>query len=421
MCSGVNELPLQASSGPYGAAQLAIVVGSLGAVSETFIEMHIRDLAPGQTIIMCTGATSSAVDRVIRLPSPQRAGMMWPARKLLGALEWARSGRPRSFDRQQEAAAVRALQHAGVTKVLAEYGPLGCAVAAACKTAGADLFVHFHGFDASVLLRDRIWLQAYRRLACDALGFIAPSRYLADRLAAVGFPPDRLHVIPCGIDPAEFPVPLKPAGGQRVLAVGRLVEKKAPDLLIAAFAVAAASHPGATLEIIGDGPLMDRCRKEVRDLGLAERVVLHGARSHAFVRERMQVASVFAQHSVTASNGDTEGLGVAILEAMVSGLPVVSTRHDGIPETVLEGETGLLVDERDIVGMGRAIRALLSDPEHARVLGDAGRARALAHFTRTTSIARLREVMRLRIERAETPSGPRRAPPGQSAGASCGD
>jgi glycosyltransferase involved in cell wall biosynthesis len=269
---------------------------------------------------------------------------------------------------------------------------------------GLPLFVHFHGYDVSQCTTLVSYQRAYRRLAGRTAAFIVPSQYLADRLAGIGIPRDHLHVVPCGVEPAEFPFAGRPADGQRVLAVGRLVDKKAPHLLIAAFAGAATSRPDAILEIIGDGPLMDRCRAEVEARDLAGRVVLHGPRPHAFVKERMRAATVFAQHSVTASNGDTEGLPVAILEAMMSGLPVVSTRHAGIPEAVLDGETGCLVDEGDVAGMGRAIEALLADPRRAGRMGEAGHARAIGHFTHAASIARLRRLMGLETESTDAPS-----------------
>ena len=109
----------------------------------------------------------------------------------------------------------------------------------------------------------------------------------------------------------------------------------------------------------------------------------------------MHRAAIFVQHSVTASNGDTEGFPVVIAEAMVSALPVVSTRHSGIPEGVVEGETGLLVAEGDVDGMGAALARLLADPSLAAKMGAAGRARALEKLDQNRARARLREILGL--------------------------
>jgi glycosyltransferase involved in cell wall biosynthesis len=107
----------------------------------------------------------------------------------------------------------------------------------------------------------------------------------------------------------------------------------------------------------------------------------------------MQEANVFVQHSVTASDGDTEGLPVAILEAMASGLPVVSTWHSGIPEAVEDGVTGFLVAEGDWIAMGRAMLSLMEHPGRAQNMGQAGRNRVVGQFSSEISISRLRSVL----------------------------
>ena len=109
----------------------------------------------------------------------------------------------------------------------------------------------------------------------------------------------------------------------------------------------------------------------------------------------MMSASIFVQHSVTAPNGDKEGLPVAILEAMSSGLPVVSTRHSGIPEAVEHGVTGFLVGEGDVNAMTEALITLYRNPDLRQTMGTAGRDRAVALFSRDTSLARLRNVIGL--------------------------
>ena len=128
---------------------------------------------------------------------------------------------------------------------------------------------------------------------------------------------------------------------------------------------------------------------------MGARVTLHGALDHAACGALMRRAAVFAQHSVTASNGDTEGFPVAIAEAMASALPVVATRHSGIPEGVVDGETGLLVAEGDVAAMGAALARLLADPGLAARMGAAGRARARATLDQETARARLRDILGL--------------------------
>jgi glycosyltransferase involved in cell wall biosynthesis len=107
----------------------------------------------------------------------------------------------------------------------------------------------------------------------------------------------------------------------------------------------------------------------------------------------MRGASVFLQHSVVASDGDREGTPVGVLEAGAAGVPVVATRHEGISEAVVDGETGLLVDEGDVERMGDALVELMSDPERARRLGAAGRRRVESFYSTDRSIEGLWAIL----------------------------
>ena len=120
---------------------------------------------------------------------------------------------------------------------------------------------------------------------------------------------------------------------------------------------------------------------------------MHGAQGSDFVVGLLREASLFVQHSVTARNGDAEGLPIAILEAMASAVPVVSTWHSGIPEAVLHNVTGQLVDEHDVEGMAGAMIKLFDYPERAVMMGAAGRKRILAHFTHERARDRLRTII----------------------------
>src|SRR5262249_12545831 len=105
----------------------------------------------------------------------------------------------------------------------------------------------------------------------------------------------------------------------------------------------------------------------------------------------------FLQHSVVTENGDSEGTPVGIIEAQMSGLPVISTRHAGIPDVVVEGETGLLVTERDIGAMAEAILALVDQPELAGRMAAGGRARALTYFRLDQHIDKLAAIIQASV------------------------
>jgi glycosyltransferase involved in cell wall biosynthesis len=375
--------------------QLAIVAPSFGAASETFVARHARELAPGRTLLVCQdgrGAERYGAPVLSHfVVQPTHATEMQRLRNAVIRRVFPSTGWTMSM--QDDMRLTAFLRAHGATAVLAEFGPMGALVAPTCARLGIPLSVYFRGFDASAALRNPRTVRRYRRMFPLVANVFAVSQAIAERIVAIGCPPERLHVIPSGVETDRF-APGAPEPG-RVIAVGRLTEKKAPHLTIRAFAAAARALPEAQLDLVGDGPLRPLCEAEIAAQGLEGRVTLHGALPHEAVAALVRRAAVFVQHSVTAPNGDTEGLPGAICEAMAAALPVISTRHSGIPEAVVEGETGLLVAEGDAEGMGAALIALLRDPARAAAMGAAGRRRALDRFDVRLSHARVRAAMGL--------------------------
>jgi glycosyltransferase involved in cell wall biosynthesis len=375
---------------------LALLAPSFGHVSETFIADHARRLAPGATVLVSQDGRGSAGYGYPVLghlqPEFTSFGPLDARLKDLRFRLRRRFGPALSFDDRMRLAAF--FREQGVTVALAEFGNMGVLAADVCAALDIPLHVYFYGIDASANLRFPAVRRRYRALWPKVASVICISRFLAERLiATTGLPEHLVEVIPCGVDPARF----RPAASEpgRVLALGRLVEKKAPHLTVRAFARAAANHPGARLDLIGEGPLRPQVEAAIAETGMGERITLHGALGREACASLMHRASIFVQHSVTAANGDTEGLPIVIVEAMASALPVVSTRHSGIPEAVEDGVTGLLVAERDVAGMGAALAQLLADPARAAGMGAAGHARFREHLTQDVTLARLRAVLGL--------------------------
>jgi glycosyltransferase involved in cell wall biosynthesis len=144
-----------------------------------------------------------------------------------------------------------------------------------------------------------------------------------------------------------------------VLFIGRLVEKKGCGYLLRAMQRVQNRHTNARLVIIGDGPLRKSLEQYAQELKLDCSFL--GAQSQDVVRKHLQSASALCVPSVTARNGDSEGLPIAILEALCMKVPVVASRHAGIPEAVLDGETGLLASERDEKELAEQILRFLTD------------------------------------------------------------
>lgn len=375
---------------------LVIAAHSFSQPSETFVAAHARTIWPENSVLICQdgrGAEALGFPVLSNIdPYPEPKGLFermtnsarfrWRV-KVDRALSGVSEKRVREFLKQHK-----------VTHCLAEFGPTGCLLRRAIRNAGVQLYVHFHGYDATSLPREPGWLSHYRRLFADATGVIAPSQFILEKLAVLGCPRQKLYVSSCGIDPEHFTESRRDHG--QILAVGRFVDKKAPLSTIRAFAEAAARVPEAHLHMVGDGPLFSAAQDLVVQLALIDRITFHGSQPHEAVRALLGRVSFFVQHSVTAPNGDTEGLPVAILEAMASGLPVVSTRHSGIPEVVSEGETGFLVDERDVGAMGQSILRLLENPDLAMNMGRAGAPRVRREFSHDATAARLRSIMEIK-------------------------
>lgn len=358
---------------------VCIVAEATPAPSETFIRDHIERL-PGRVVFLHGWMPKVGSRPALSLP---RRLLYRAGRELLG----------HSPDRVVAGAYAQAFRKCRAAAVLAEYGPSGLMVLKACRRASVPLVVHFHGYDASVKTLLERYAEAYRHLFAYAGAIIAVSRAMEKRLVSLGAPAAKVHYNPCGIDCARFGG-ADPASAPPVfLAVGRLVEKKGPLLTLQAFASAHRAHPEARLRMIGDGPLLGECQALIQQLGLGEAVTMLGLQPHSVVQQEMLRARCFVQHSVEAASGDTEGTPVAVLEAGAAGLPVVSTRHGGIPDVVIEGETGLLVSEGDSASMARAMARIVEDPPLAGRLGAAARIRVEENFSVGRSLERLSTII----------------------------
>ena len=162
-------------------------------------------------------------------------------------------------------------------------------------------------------------------------------------------------------------------------------------MAIAALGMLHAAHPGIDWQyaIGGDGPLSDALQQQVIDAGLQDRVAFLGPLSHEQTLHRIAEADALLVPSVTASDGDQEGIPVTLMEAMALGTPVCTTRHSGIPELVSHRESGLLSDEHDIEGLCANILALFQDPALATQLATAARRKVENDFNEDRQNAQL--------------------------------
>jgi phosphatidylinositol alpha-1,6-mannosyltransferase len=180
--------------------------------------------------------------------------------------------------------------------------------------------------------------------------------------------------------------------GHCVLFVGRLVRRKGADDLIDAFRLISERFPDWRLEIVGDGPERKSLEQLVADLGLGDKVEFFGSLRGRALHDRYGLCDVVAMPSKRLRD-DVEGFGTVFLEAGIFGKPSVGTLSGGIPESIVNGETGILVREGDAKQLGRALESLLSDPELRSRMGRKARERVLRDFTWQRSAGYLEESL----------------------------
>ncbi len=278
--------------------------------------------------------------------------------------------------------------------VLAEFAAAALCVMDWCQQQGVPFVTHFHGYDASTLLRQKAYRALWPKLFRGSAAVIAVSTFMKQRLRAIGCPQGKIHVIPCGARVQEFPlstyVSHQPC---HFLWVSRLVEVKGPILALEAFALCHAEVPECSLTMIGGGELYDKVSAWVHRQGFDGRIHLLGSQPHAVVREYAQRCSAFVQHSHTTRGGGIEGWGISLAEAAAAGVPVVATRHGGIPDQVIDGRTGFLVEEGDWRAMGEKMILLAKDPALRQRLGRAAREHILQVGNFDLQIVKLRELL----------------------------
>jgi glycosyltransferase involved in cell wall biosynthesis len=278
--------------------------------------------------------------------------------------------------------------------VHAHFGPDGLRALPLAVRLGVPLITTLHGYDVSrttsALLRSgRVsWMHyALRGHELKRRGtlFLAVSNALRRQAIARGYPPERTLTHYNGVDLADFPA--GPGGPDTILFVGRLVEKKGVAILLHAFAIVRGARPDASLVIIGEGPL-----RPLLERLAGESVRFLGGQPPDAVAGWMQRATVLATPSVTARDGDSEGLPNVIVEAAAAALPAVGTAHAGIPEAIVDGETGFIVPERDAETLAARLLTILGDGALRDRMGAAARALAERSFDLARQMRRLEEI-----------------------------
>jgi colanic acid/amylovoran biosynthesis glycosyltransferase len=401
--------------------RIAYVVAQFPSVSETFIAAQLRglrgrghevDVYAGQGGTGTSGRTQADcaeqdIYRPVQVSTTVRRGELWrggmqaaSCMRASASLAWwsgvFRFGMAPMLSAGRYAAAL-GLRRKRYDVIHAHFGPNGVTAAAMRLLGVLDgaLAVTFHGYDLSAEVQ-KAGRHLYRHLFQDAQLCLPVTERWRTRLLELGCPAEKVRVHHMGVDCNEFAwVARERSAGSPVelITVARLVEKKGIEYTLRALATLP-PECAYRYTIVGDGTDRDRLLRLAADLGIASRVQFAGALSHTEVRIRLAGADVAILTSHRAANGDEEGLPVVLMEAMATGMPVVSTHHSGIPELIADGVEGFLVPERDVTILAQRIASLIRDPHSRVAMGRAARHRVTQQHDHAVLITELETLLR---------------------------
>jgi glycosyltransferase involved in cell wall biosynthesis len=305
---------------------------------------------------------------------------------------------------------VRRIEAAGIARVVRETAPqlvhvhflwnLGV-VADLAAQQGIPLVVTAHGTDVHRALADEGYRHRVQENLQHVALIIAVSEYIAERLREIGCSDAKIRMLHLGAPIPAAKAQVAPKDGQvRVLCVAAFRKMKGHKYLLEAFAQALERESRLFLTLVGDGELRHEIERQVLELGIREKVKLTGHAPPEEVREIMVRSHIYAQHSVHVEDirpggglrVQEEGLSISMAEAASFGLPMVATRSGGLGEICLDGETGYLVDERDVSAMADRIVELAQSAETAQRMGANARLLAEREFDSEAQLSKIEDL-----------------------------
>ena len=394
----------------HGALPVAYVIGTYPLLTTTFIDREIRLLRSWGTTVDIVSlrrpTASPSPDQVALAASTTYARPVVASRLLRRHAHFVRRRPGPYFRTLVTLVASRNLAFRGRLRTLGHF-VLGVSVAGQLREAGEHGRIHAHFIDRAATVAyvaARLLDVPYSVTAHASDIYVSPlllqtklagadlvatctgynESYLAEAAPEAA---GKITLIYHGLELGQYdPSTRRPAPIPLLLAVGQLREKKGLNHLIDACRELVDRGVRFRCEIIGEGPQRAELEHKVRELGLEEVVALRGARSHDQVIDAYRRAWVFVLPCVVGEDGDRDGIPNVILEAMAMGLPVVSTRHSGIPEVVEHEATGLLVPPADVSSLVEALQRVLEDRQEADRMGAMGRAVVIGRFDAETNV-----------------------------------
>ncbi|HHT9113085.1 MAG: glycosyltransferase [Planctomycetes bacterium] len=249
----------------------------------------------------------------------------------------------------------------------------------------------FHGYDISSYIKKN-GDDVYKNLFGEGDIFLPISERWKNTLIELGCDERKIFVHRMGIDTSKFlfsPRNHHDNGKVRLLTICRLVEKKGVRYAIRAVAKVLGRYPYLEYKIAGDGPLKIQLEDLIKELNIQDNVKILGWKNQEEIVELLKDTDILIAPSITGTDGEQEGIPVALMEALAQGLPVLSTQHSGIPELIRDGESGFLVREGDVDALAERLEFFLVHPEIWSKMGRAGREHAEKYYNIDTLNDRL--------------------------------
>lgn len=288
-------------------------------------------------------------------------------------------------------------------RILCHYGTVAIEYREAWGRIDLPLFVYFHGDDMNFDFRGQAgsgkcihssdYKERLLELSRHAI-FIANSGFSRNSLVEAGVAPERIRVNYLGVHPPPW-TERDPAPRPQILFVGRFVDCKGPDLTIRAFELLRDRGIDAELVMVGDGPRRSQCLGLAAASRYSADILLPGTEDHSQVMKRFSEATVFTMHSIKGpASRHEEAFGMAFVDAMAAGLPVVGGRSGGVPEVIDDGVTGYLIEPGNLEEHADRLMSLLTDPNLAAKMGRAGWERVCSRFSQERSTNSLKHILK---------------------------
>jgi len=278
---------------------------------------------------------------------------------------------------------------------LVHFGALGELFLWLRKTFDVPFIVSFHGNEYNATQRRRY--SGYQQLFSHADLFLVKSRYSYGKIVELGCPPNKVRILPFGINPDNYPFSAKStASGSttvKLVGVGRLVETKDFLLALEAVKMCLSKYPALRYRIIGGGPLYRDLKRKIKSLGLEQRCFLLGPQNSHVVSGQLAASDIYLQPGRCDREGEAETFGNTLLEAQLHGLPVVSTNVGSIPELVAHEQTGLLAPESNAAILAEYLLTLIDNRELRNKMGKNGRLNVLSNFNSQTRVVELEQIL----------------------------